>query len=162
MAAIIGRSDIMQAAQLTFISSTYWTERIGPVAALATIRKHERCQVTQHLIRMGEWVQTGWGIAATRAGLPIHIGGIKPLSHFTFEGEMAQAAHTLFTQLMLEHGFLAGKAFYATYAHQDEHIENYLGAVETTFGLIAQALEQGTVLELLKGPVAHTGFRRLN
>jgi glutamate-1-semialdehyde 2,1-aminomutase len=30
----------MDAAQETFISSTAWTERIGPVAALATLRKH--------------------------------------------------------------------------------------------------------------------------
>ncbi|MFN8456750.1 MAG: aminotransferase class III-fold pyridoxal phosphate-dependent enzyme [Anaerolineae bacterium] len=161
MAAIIGRGEVMQAAQTTFISSTYWTERIGPAAALATIRKHARCEVAPHLIRMGELVQTGWQIAAERAGLPIHVGGIKPLSHFGFEGEMAQAAHTLFTQLMLQHGFLAGKGFYATFAHQDEHVESYLGAVETTFGVIAQALAQGTVLDLLKGPVAHTGFRRL-
>ena len=49
MAAIIGRANIMEAAQNTFISSTYWTERIGPVAALATIRKHRRCDVSQTL-----------------------------------------------------------------------------------------------------------------
>jgi glutamate-1-semialdehyde 2,1-aminomutase len=161
MAAIIGRGEVMQAAQQTFISSTYWTDRIGPVAALATIRKHQRCQVAQHLIRMGELIQVGWQIAAERAGLPIEVSGLKPLSHFTFKGENSQAAQTLFTQLMLERGFLATKVFYATYAHQDEHIESYLAAVEDSFVVVAQALEQGSLSKMLKGPVAHTGFRRL-
>ena len=33
--ATIGRREIMEAAQCTFISSTFWTERIGPTAALS-------------------------------------------------------------------------------------------------------------------------------
>ena len=41
-------------------------------------------------------------------------------------------------------------------------IEEYLKDAEDAFGVIAQALEQGTVREQLKGPVAHTGFARLN
>lgn len=161
MAAVIGRADVMQAAQSTFISSTYWTERIGPAAALATLRKHRDCQVSRHLIRMGTLVQKGWREAAERAGVPLQVGGIAPLSHFAFVGEQAQAARTLFTQGMLERGFLASNAFYATYAHQDQHVESYLDAAQEVLALVAEALEHNTVLAQLKGPVAHTGFRRL-
>jgi len=161
MAAILGKSDVMQAAQSTFISSTYWTERIGPAAALATIRKHRRCDVSQHLIRMGTMVQTGWRAAAHQAGLELEIGGIAPLGHFAFPGEQKQAARTLFTQLMLERGFLATGAFYATYAHGDHHVESYLEASQEVFVHVANALEQNTVIAQLKGPVAHIGFRRL-
>ncbi len=162
MAAIIGKRDVMQAAQSTFISSTYWTERIGPAAALATIRKHRRCNVPQHLHRIGQMVRDGWRTAAERVGLAIEIGGMVPMSHFTIGGEQSQAAHTLFTQLMLERGFLAGRAFYATYAHQDYIVEAYLQATEETFSAIARALEREAVRDMLKGPVAHTGFARLN
>ena len=35
--AVIGQKSVMDAAQSTFISSTFWTERIGPTAALATL-----------------------------------------------------------------------------------------------------------------------------
>ena len=35
--AVLGKKDIMSAAQETFISSTFWTERIGPTAALKTL-----------------------------------------------------------------------------------------------------------------------------
>jgi glutamate-1-semialdehyde aminotransferase len=162
MAAIIGKRDVMQSAQSTFISSTYWTERIGPAAALATIRKHRRENVPHHLHRIGQMVRDGWRVAAERAGLPITIGGLVPLSHFAIQHPEAQAASTLFTQLMLERGFLATKAFYTTFAHQDAVIEEYLQAAEDVFGMVAQALARGTVKSLLRGPVAHAGFTRLN
>jgi hypothetical protein len=84
------------------------------------------------------------------------------MSSFAIQHEEAQAASTLFTQLMLDRGFLATKAFNATFAHQDQVIEEYLQAAEDAFGVIAQALERGTVREELKGPVAHAGFARLN
>lgn len=161
MAAVIGRAEVMQAAQRTFISSTYWTERIGPAAALATIRKHREHKVHTHLIEMGKLVQDGWRRAAEQAGLSIHIGGIKPLSHFTFEGELAQEARTFFTQRMLELGFLAGSSFYATYAHRETHIARYLQSVEVVFSEIAEAIEQGQLKQKLRGPVAHSGFHRL-
>jgi glutamate-1-semialdehyde 2,1-aminomutase len=161
MAAIIGRGNVMQAAQSTFISSTYWTDRIGPTAALATIRKHRRCDVAKHLIRMGELVQAGWRRAGECAGLQLEVGGIAPLGHFAFPGEQKQAAKTLFIQLMLERGFLASTAFYATYAHQEEHVESYLAAVQEVFVQIAEALQRNTVMAQLRGPVAHAGFYRL-
>jgi glutamate-1-semialdehyde 2,1-aminomutase len=93
--------------------------------------------------------------------MKIDIGGIDPLGHFAFQCDDSQAVHTLFTQLMLEHGFLASKAFYATYAHQDGHIEAYLAAVEHAFFVIRKALERNAVLDALTGPVAHAGFQRL-
>lgn len=161
MAAIIGISDVIQAAQDSFISSTYWTERIGSTAALATIRKHQRCNVSEHLIRIGKRIQFGWSSVAEQHGLKITISGIPPLAHFSFDYENGQAIRTLFTQEMLEKGFLATDAFYASYAHQDHHIERYLKALDETFAAIAEAIERKEVEKLLKGPIAHSGFRRL-
>ncbi len=161
MAAVIGTEDVMQAAQNTFISSTYWTEKIGPSAALATIRKHRRCDVSSHLKRIGAIVQQGWREAAARAGLGVEVSGMLPLSHLSFVGDKTQSVRTLFTQLMLERGFLAASGFYATYAHQDHHIEKYLKAVEEVFVILAESIGEGTLTEKLRGPVAHSGFRRL-
>lgn len=161
MAAILGRADVMQAAQKSFISSTYWTEKIGPVAALATIRKFERCRVEQHLEKIGRRIQDGWMAAAETAGLRVHISGIPALGHFDFEYPNAQAMRTLFTQLMLEKGFLAGAGLYATYAHTDEHVDSYLAAVRDVFARLHLFQEQNRVENELKGPVAHSGFQRL-
>lgn len=161
IAAVIGRRDVMESAQSTFISSTNWTERLGPAAALATIRKHRDCDVGAHLIRVGARVQNAWRAAAAEHGLAVHVSGIEPLGHLTFEGGDAQALRTLFTQLMLGRGFLATGAFYATYAHTDAHVDAYAAAVRETFAEVAAAIRTGTIMSSLAGPVAHTGFARL-
>ncbi len=161
MAAVIGIEKVMQAAQSSFISSTYWTDRIGPVAALATIRKHREHNVAAHLQRIGERVQQGWKKEASRAGLAVDVGGIAPLSHFNVMGPASQVAQTVFTQLMLDRGFLAGKGFYATFAHADEHVDSYLTAVREVFAQISAAIADGGIENRLRGPIAHSGFARL-
>jgi glutamate-1-semialdehyde 2,1-aminomutase len=161
MAAIIGRGAVMGAAQNTFISSTYWTERIGPAAALAMIRKHREYDVSKSLIQIGQKIQAGWLDAAKKTGLSIEVGGMYPMSHFAIEHEESLAVHTFFTQIMLEKGFLANRLFYATYAHRDEHVESYLAAVHEAFIMIAEALKSKSLISKLKGPIAHTGFKRL-
>ncbi|MCC6585840.1 MAG: aminotransferase class III-fold pyridoxal phosphate-dependent enzyme [Bryobacterales bacterium] len=161
MAAIIGAGDAMQAAQDTFVSSTYWTERIGPTAALATIQKHRKVDVSKHLIAMGERVQNFWRNAAQQTGLDISVAGIAPLSRFTLDVPNAQAVRTLFTQMMLDRGYLASNAFYAMYAHTPEQVDSYGAAVTEVFAALHQAIDTGTVESQLRGPVAHTGFARL-
>lgn len=163
MGAVLGRDRVMQAAQHTFISSTSWTDRTGPVAALATIRKFAERDVASHLARIGARVQAGWRDAADKAGLNVHVSGMLPLSHFSFDAPDAEplVMQTVFTRLMLDRGFLAGKAFYATYAHTDGHVDTYLQAVDDVFASIQEKRIRGTLADALEGPVAHTGFRRL-
>lgn len=161
MAAIIGKGEIMDTAQETFISSTYWTERIGPTAALATIKKLKENNVPQHLIAVGKKIQEGWGRLAKKNNLAVTVGGIYPLGHFSFDYENPLVLKTLFTQCMLEKGFLASTAFYASFAHRDEYIEEYFEAVDQTFGFISKAIESGSSEKYLKGPVCQSGFKRL-
>lgn len=161
MAAVIGTGEVMQAAQSTFISSAYWTERIGPVAALATIKKHRRLEVGAHLIEMGERVQSGWRQAGQKAGLSIDTNGIPPLSHLSFKYENEAAVATLFTQLMLERDMLASVSFYPCLAHTTELVDQYLEQVEDVFQVCADAIEQDRVESMLHGPVRHPDFRRL-
>ena len=152
----------MQSAQESFISSTYWTERIGPAAALATIKKMQKYSVQSHLIDAGKKVQAGWKASASKHGLKIKTSGIYPLSHFDFEFAKPLVIKTLFTQLMLEKGFLASTIFYASYAHKQEHIDRYLKATDEALGKIAGFIEEGDPEKHLKGPVCHSGFKRLN
>jgi glutamate-1-semialdehyde aminotransferase len=161
MAAIIGKQEVMDVVQDTFISSTYWTERVGPVAALATIQKLKAKKVWEHLAEIGEQIQIGWKEISERHDLPINVSGIYPLGHFSFDHEKPLVLKTLLTQLMLEKGFLATTAFYASYAHKKEHIKEYLGAVDETFAFISNAVKNGSVENYLKGPVCHSGFARL-
>ena len=161
MAAIIGRSKFMDAAQNSFISSTYWTDKIGPAAALATIKKHVKYDVGSHLIGIGESIQEGWKGLAQRFGLNINISGIPPLSHWQIESDDSQLIHTVITEKMLEKGFLSSKAFYASFAHTKEHVEAYFKALNDVVKEIMPCIKEGNFSELHTGQEAHKGFKRL-
>lgn len=162
MSAIIGRSVFMNAAQKTFISSTYWTDKIGPVAALTTLRKHKLNNVGDHLVRIGNLVQDGWRRLGIKHDISISVFGIPPLGHWSINvDDDSLLLHTAIVEKMLERGFLTSKAFYATYAHTEEHVESYLIALDEIFGELFPALKEGRLSEIYQGPVAHAGFKRL-
>jgi len=161
IAAVIGRTDVMQSAQKTFISSTNWTERIGPTAAIAMIKKHKRVDAGKHLVWLGEQVQSGWKEMADKHGLAIEVGGMKPMSHFAFLNDKAQSMKAYFIQLMLEQGFLASNLYYAMYAHTDENVQDYFKAVDKAFGEIARSIEQDDIDKKLIGKPSSIGFKRL-
>ena len=162
MAAIIGKKNVMQSAQTTFISSTYWTERIGPTAALATINKMIDKKVPDYLSKIGKLIIKGLREAANANGLKIKITGPPALIHFSFEyGKDSQAVRTLFTQEMLKREILASTGIYVSYSSKKEHVKIYLENVDKIFALLKKTIDKNKIYELLKGPVAHTGFMRL-
>ena len=161
ISAIIGRRNVMDCAQDSFISSTMWTERIGFVAALATIKKMEENDVPKFLIHYGERINDGWRKLAKKHGLNIHINGIPPLTHIAFEADNPLAVQTLYTQEMLTKGYLLGAAVYTTYAYSDEIIDRFIADSDSVFGLIKEALKSGDIKKYLKGDVIHAAFKRL-
>jgi len=160
IAAIIGKSKAMEAAQDTFISSTMWTERTGPAAAIATINKHIKFNVADHLVSLGRQIQEGWNSAASKNGLNIRTGGIPPLSHFSFEYENSLSMKALFVQLMLKKGFLASTLYYAMHAHSEECVKFYLNAVNEAFSKLAEIVKKGSLDKFNVKP-ATAGFKRL-
>lgn len=160
MGIIIGNKKYMDAAQNTFISSTYWTEKIGPTATLATIEKMEKLKVQSYIMEIGKEVQEAWIFMAKKHNLEIKVSGIYPLSHFEF-AEFPLILKTLFTQEMLTKGFLATTSFYPSYAHKQQHIKKYICAVDQTFKIIKQSLKEGNPKTYLKGPECQSGFKRL-
>lgn len=88
--------------------------------------------------------------------------GIDPLATFKFDyGKDSQAIVTLFTQEMLKRGYLSGKSVYLSYSHKEKDIKKYLKEVEDVFRKIKYAIENKRIYNLLEGPVAQEGFRRL-
>ena len=164
MAAIIGRRRVMEAAQTSFISSTYWTEAVGPTAALATIRKLREVNIAAHTSHIGGLMRNGWKSLGQRLGVPVKITGHAALLGLSFEHEQAAALGTLLTARMLDRGFLTGSGFYPSYAHKEHHVTQYFAALEPTFTELADAIREGDVLQRLQSigvPVRHTGFAQL-
>ena len=161
MAAIIGVRHVMESAQETFISSTYWTERIRPTAAIAAIKKMRTHNVAEYLMTMGEKIRKEWQALAKKYSLNIEISEMPSLCHFSFKGSQSLVLKTLLTQLMLEKGFLATTSFYASYAHKEDTVEDYLKNLEDAFCYISKIIKEGNPEKYLKGPVCHSGFQRL-
>ena len=161
--AIIGKRSIMDIAQETFISSTFWTERIGPTAALATLEVMEKENTGEQIINIGNKVKEGWNKIADFNKLDILISGIPSLCSFTFKGDDTQKFRTLITQEMLKRGYLATTLIYPCVEHSDEIIDNYLNDLNDVFKLIRSCQDEvNNIDELLDGDVCHTGFSRLN
>ncbi|MFC4313401.1 aminotransferase class III-fold pyridoxal phosphate-dependent enzyme [Steroidobacter flavus] len=161
--ATIGRREIMEAAQNTFISSTFWTERIGPSAALRTLQVMERVRSWETITQTGNDIAAKWRALAGKHGLEINVTGLPALIGFSFKSANALKYKTLLTQEMLAKGYLASTNVYVCTEHTPEVIAGYFDALDPVFALIKQC-EDGArdVDSLLRGPVCHAGFRRLN
>ena len=161
--AVIGKDSVMQAAQSTFISSTFWTERIGPTAALKTLEIMEREKSWEKITQIGKDIKTKWQKLADSLNLKITHTGIPALAGFRFEYKNNMAYKTLITQEMLKRGFLADNRIYVSTEHSEKIIEDYFSNLSEVFKLIKDCEEDKlNINELLLGPVCHSGFKRLN
>ena len=160
--ATIGKREIMEVAQDTFISSTFWTERIGPSAALKTLEVMERIMSWELVTQIGLDIRRGWQELADNHDIKIEHWGLPALTGFTINSPNALAYKTLITQEMLGKGYLASNCVYACIDHTPEVVEGYFAELDQIFSLIRECEDGRTVTSLLKGPVAHSGFRRLN
>jgi len=162
MGAIIGKKKIMQSCQDTFISSSYWTEKIGPTAALATIKKMMKKNVQLHLHKIGTQLIKGLKKSSEKHKLRLNITGFAPIFTTVFDyGKESLAVRTLFTQEMLKRGILAFGYVDVSYAWEDKHVTKYLKAIDEVFPIISNAVKNKKVRKMIKGPIAHSGFKRL-
>jgi glutamate-1-semialdehyde aminotransferase len=162
ISAVIGKEEVMDQAQETFISGTFWTERIGFAAALRTIEVLVREKVWEHLIVIGTKIGNGWELLAEKHGLNLTITDFKPLITMKFDyGELNSAIVTLFTQEMLKRGYIAASSIYVSYAHNEEIVEEYLESVDEVFGIMADAITNNSISEKLETSIRDEGFKRL-
>ena len=163
LSAIVGTKEVMSAAQDTFISSTFFTERIGFTAALKNIEVYEKNKVWEKQISLGKRIKEGWKDVADNNDIPIEIGGIDPLAHFSFPVENFLPYKTYITQEMLKKGYLASNAFYTSMAHDESIVDDYLKKLDEVFCVIGKTLKDNkSIEEYLEGPVCQSGFQRLN
>lgn len=160
---VIGRREVMQAAQTSFISSTFWTERIGPTAALKTLEVMERERSWEQVTQTGHRITERWKELAASVNLPIETFGLSALTGFSIPSENWLSYKTLISQEMLKKGILASNCVYVCTEHTDTLIDRYFGELSCVFQTISECEKgQRAVRELLAGAVCHGGFKRLN
>ena len=161
--AVVGKEDVMQSAQSTFISSTFWTERIGPAAALKTLEIMEREESWEKITNVGLVYREMLKEIADKIGLPVAISGIPALTTYSVTENSQLQAKTYISQELLKRGFLASTAFYPSIMHDDGSINNFLRSLEPILITIAKIEYDNLGYEsFLDGPICHSGFKRLN
>jgi len=159
ISAILGKREIMESAQDTFISSTMWTERLGFAASLASIKKMEQYFVQETLIEYGVKIKNGWLKAAKDEQLKVSVSGLDSIPYFSFNYDNRTEMLTFFNQEMLKRGFLTNGGTATTFAYSDKIISEYLDNVTQVFKKIYAV--DCKVEQYLLGPVKHTTFARL-
>lgn len=158
--AVVGKDNIMDAAKNTFISSTFWTERIGSVAALKTLEVMEKIKSWEVITNIGSKVQGFWFDLEKEYGFGIDVFGFPALTGFKFP-EYNQEIKTFITQEMLKHNILATNVIYSSISHE-EHLDNYFEALASVFNYIGSLDNLSDVTSLLEYPVSENAFSRLN
>lgn len=160
--AVVGKKNIMEAAQKTFISSTFWTERIGPTAALKTLEVMEREKSWELITEIGKKVQDGWRKLAKSHDVEIQISGLPSITTFHFKSLNHQLYKTFLTQEMLKKGYLAGTGFYSSMPHE-KFLNNFFLSLDPIFKMIKKfENDELEVSSFIDGPIAHNSFERLN
>ena len=162
ISACIGKKEFMQAAQNTFISSTFWTERIGPSAALKTLEVMQREKSWDVISEIGGSISSRWLKLAEQYELNINIWGLPALAGFTIASEDSLKYKTLITQEMLKNGYLAANCIYSCMAHTEEIVSGYFDTLDRVFSIIKECEDGRDIDSLLDGDVCHSGFKRLN
>ena len=161
ISAVIGRESVMQAAQNTFISSTFWTERIGPAAGLASLAAMRVEDAPARIDAIGLEIRRRWVELADSAGFPIQTLGLPALGSYLIGGLNPLAVKTFVTQEMLARGYLAGTATYASVAHSSEILDGYFDTLSPVFDTLAGIESDEALLAHLPNGTAHSGFQRL-
>lgn len=159
--SVIGRRSIMEAGNSTFISSTFWTERIGSVAALKTLEVMEKERSWEKVTLLGKKIKKRWLEVAKNNSINLNISGLDALCSFSILSSDALKYKTYITQEMLSKGYLAGTSIYVSIAHTDKILDNYYEILNRIFKTISECENGKNIDDFLNGPICHTGFKRL-
>ena len=159
--AVMGKKSVMESAQNSFISSSYWSERTGYVAALETIRLFEKNNVIDTLKENASYLRKNLTKLFLELDLNISVEGLYTVPLINIGEENPMILKTVFTQEMLKKGFLASNLTYISLAHNKTIIDNYTDHCFSVFKEIKEAIDSDILTEKLNGEVSHSSFNRL-
>ncbi len=160
--AVMGKKEIMKSAEDTFISSTFWTERIGPTAALSTIKEMDRIKSWEIIKNRGKSIKSEWKSIAKSTGVDIEISGIDSLPQFKILDEKYNYFKTYITQEMLKKGILATTTIYVSTSHTDKVLNIYFKNLKNIFKRMKKIKIEKNIEKYLNTEPAMQTFKRMN
>ena len=160
--AVIGKKNIMKRAEDSFISSTFWTERVGFLAGIKTIEIMQKEKSWLKIIKLGKYVNSKWLELSKKHNLKIIISGIESITSFSFTSKNNLKYKTYISQEMLKKGYLASSTMFLSTTHNKKIIDKYIKNLDLIFKKINKFENSKKNLKFLDGPVCHSSFKRLN
>ncbi|MBI04291.1 MAG: aminotransferase class III [Pelagibacteraceae bacterium] len=160
--AVVGKKDIMSCAEQTFISSTFWTERLGSVAALKSLEVMKRIKSWEIISSTGRYIKDQWKNIADKNELEVVIEGIDAIPSINFISKKNLEYKTLIAQEMLKEGYLASNMIFVSIGHTKKLVDEYIENLNLIFKKIKECEEGRDVNKILEVPVCQAGFKRFN
>ena len=123
--AVIGKRHIMEQGKKSFISSTFWTEGMGPAAAIRTLEIFKKEQSWKYLIDYGKKIKKLWSQLSNTYNLKLEISGLNAIPIFNFNSSYHPKYKTFLTQEMLKKNILATNAVYISTKHDKSIFDKY-------------------------------------
>ena len=162
ISAVLGKKIIMDSIKNTFISSTFWTESLGPTAALKTLEIMKKNNTWEYITKLGRFIVSKWVVLAKKNKIKIKINGIPALCSFVFLSKNHQEYKTFITQEMLKNSFLATTTIYVSMAHNKKILRKYFNCLDKIFSIIAKCENGDDIYRYLETTKSETDFARLN
>jgi len=161
LAAVAGRREIMASQYDNFISSTYYSDTVSLAAGLATLTEIREKPVIATLADTGKQIKDAIDDLAAKHDLQAHADGHYQIFHASFDyGDRTNKVATLYAQEMIARGVYCTGHFYICYRHTAQDIQQTIAALDETFAVLARAIDEDCLDDLLKAPVRQTLFRR--
>ena len=155
--AVIGKRHIMKKTENTFISSTFWGERIGYTAALSSIKEFKRLNVFKKIENNAKLIKSIWLDLSKKYNVPIKVTGRNCILSFEFLKNHPQRK-TYLTQEMLKNKILATNMIYVTMLHNKKNINKYIKILDTVFLNISKK----NIKKILKSKICFKPINRIN
>lgn len=157
--AVVGTEEIMKYAKSTFISSTFWTERIGPAAALKTLELMKKYRSFEVILKLGKYVKNQFAKVSKNNNISTKISGLNGIPNYDFIHKDHLLFKTFVTQEMLKKNFMASNSIYLCLQHE-EYLKRYFEYLDKIFRTIEKCISgEKNINKLLLGPVCITGMR---
>jgi len=138
----------MDAVNKTFISSTFWTERIGSIAALETLKQMEKIKSWKIISEIGKKIKKKWSMIAKSNKIDLKIQGLDALPNFIFNSNNHNFYKTYISQEMLKKKILASNVIYTSISHNENFLEDYFDLLNNLFANINKC--ENSILNIKK------------
>ena len=161
MSALLGKTKFMKSFDLTFISSTYWGDRSGPAAAIATINFMKSKKINKKINIIGEQIKNILINASRNAGFKIEIIGPNSLLSYKLDVQNWPLSLTFIIKSMLKKGFLFNDRVYANIAHTPIKLKKFENAVSLTFLELKKLISSNKLKRELPNGAKDMGFNKI-